>query len=295
MASSEFYKLVDFITKNPPPPGVDHATARAGMEAAAARNALPPSLRVETAKGAPVPAEWLIPEAAGENVVVYFHGGGFALGSIGSHRHVAAWLAESAGAKAIIFDYRLAPEYPFPAALDDCAALYRWLIENWTSPSRIAFAGDSAGANLAIVTALELVADARPAAIAALSPTVNLQSYFATDAAANTDPSIDSGMIADTFRAYLGDTPALSPRVSPIFGALEHLPPTLVQVAEREMFAPAARRFVELALEAGTRVELDEWPEMLHAWHWFAPRLPEAREALMRAGRFLSNSFQPAA
>ncbi|MFV0246015.1 MAG: alpha/beta hydrolase [Qingshengfaniella sp.] len=292
MPSPEFIKLYKAMAAQPRVPATDAErldglmAMRLGMEKGAARNALPEGLAVAPVDGAPLPAECLMPRGAREGrVILYLHGGAFALGSIASHRHVAAWLAEAAGCPVIIADYPLAPEHPFPAAVEGVADLYRWLVGQGAP---VALAGDSAGANLALVTAM--AAQTTPVAIATLSPTVDVGAFF-RDRGGNADPSLDEAMIAWAFGLYLGATDPADPRVSPMEGALGRLPPTFVQYAEAEVFAPAARRFVDRMQAAGVLVEQDIWPDMVHAWHWFAPRLPEARDALARAGAFLSAAF----
>jgi acetyl esterase/lipase len=186
----------------------------------------------------------------------------------------------------LIFDYRLAPEHPCPAALEDFQAIYEWTMTQSYPPHRIVLAGDSAGANLSLsVVVNQLIPP--PAAIVALSPSIDLAGYLTLDPDSITDKSVDAGMIAEGFRAYLGEVSATDPRVSPNYGNLAGLPPTFIQLAEGEVFAPGALGFAERARKAGATVEIDIWPEMLHDWHWFVPRLPEAREALQRSGEFI--------
>jgi monoterpene epsilon-lactone hydrolase len=286
MASPEFHKLTAYMAANPMPK-VGRDEMRRNMAAYGANAKLPEDVTVETPAGAPVRSRLLRPADARPGLVLFAHGGGFTLGSVDSHGHVAAWLARAVKRPVVIFDYRLAPEHPFPAALDDYRAMFNWAMDQSGTPARIGLAGDSAGANLS----LSLVANGdvpRPAAIAALSPSTDLAGYLALDPDAIADKSVDAGSIAEGFRLYLGTAPADHPRASPNFADLSGLPPTLMQLAEGEVFAPGALDFAARAKATGAQVEVDIWPEMMHDWHWFAPRLPEARAALDQAGAFLA-------
>jgi acetyl esterase/lipase len=223
-------------------------------------------------------------------MILFAHGGGFTLGSIESHAHVAAWLAQASQRAALIFDYRLAPEHPCPAALEDFRAIHEWTIAQGHRAQQIVLAGDSAGANLSLSVVVNGDVP-RPAAIVALSPSIDLASYLALDPASIADRSVDAAAIGEGFRAYLGNISARDMRVSPNYGNLAGLPPTFIQLAEGEVFAAGALDFARRARAAGANVEVDIWPEMIHDWHWYAPRLPEAREALQRAGEFIKRQM----
>lgn len=285
MASPEFEKLKTFMAENPMPKlGLDEM--RAQMDAFGARAKLPEGVTVEVPGDTPVSARLYRPEGAGEGLVLFAHGGGFTMGSAASHGHVAGWLAAAAGVPVLIFDYRLAPEHPFPAALDDFAAVLAWALALQPA-SRIALAGDSAGACLSLALAAT-PGTAQVAAIVGLSPSTDLRAYLQIDPTQNPDKTVDAGAIADGFRAYIGGADSANPRISPNYADLSRLPPTLIQTAEGEVFAPGALDLAARAQAAGAMVEVDIWPEMMHDWHWFAPRLPEAREALGRAGAFIA-------
>ncbi|WP_186441584.1 alpha/beta hydrolase [Aminobacter sp. J44] len=293
MPSPEFEKLYAAMSAQPRIIATEEehlsrlTAVRAGMERAASRNQLPGGMVVSTVEGAPLAAELLTPQKSNDRrIILYLHGGAFTFGSIASHRHVAAWLAETAGCPAIIVDYPLAPEHPFPAAPNAILSFYNWVAG---LPAAVALAGDSAGATLALVTAM--AAERAPLALCALSPTVDLAAFF-VDSGSNTDPSLDEGTINWAFRSYLGPNDPSHPRISPINGDLDRLPKTFVQYAKAEVFAPAAERFVGKLQASGCKVTTDAWPDMFHAWQWFAPRLPEAREALVRAGMFLLDAFE---
>ena len=285
MASEEFQKLAAYMAANPMPK-LGNAEMREQMDAFGRRAKLPGGMVAETRIDTPVPARLLTPASAEEGLILYAHGGGFTLGSIESHAHVAAWLGEAARRAVLIFDYRLTPEHPFPAALHDYRAVYRWALDRGAAPSSIAFAGDSAGANLSLSV---VVNDdlPRPGAVALLSPSLDLAAYLALDPAQISDKSVDAAGIADGFRDYIGSAKAADPRVSPNRGDVSGLPPLFIQLAKAEVFAPEALAFAERVKAEGGVAEIDVWEEMVHDWHWYAPRLPEASEALERAGAFI--------
>jgi acetyl esterase/lipase len=285
MASEEFSKLMAYMAANPMPK-LGYAEMREQMNAFGRRARFPETIAVETPGDVPVPARIFRPAEAEAGIILFAHGGGFTLGSIESHGHVAAWLAEAARRPVLIFDYRLAPEHPFPAALEDYRAIHGWVRAQGHASQQIALAGDSAGANLSLSLAVNREVPP-PAAVVALSPSIDLHAYLALDPAAIADTSVDPEAIAEGFRAYVGDVRADDPRTSPNRGNLAGLPPTFIQLAEQEIFAPGALDFAQRATAAGVTVEVDVWREMVHDWHWYAPRLPEAREALDRAGAFI--------
>lgn len=285
MASEEFQKLVDHMAANPMP-RLGYAEMREQMSAFGRRAKLPEGMVSQSLTDTPIPALLLTPADAEQGLVLFAHGGGFTLGSIESHAHVAAWLGKAARRPVLIFDYRLAPEDPYPAALDDYRAIYRWALGRGYAPGSIALAGDSAGANLS----LSIVANddlPRPGAVAMLSPSLDLAAYLTLDPAEIADTSVDAASIADGFRDYIGSASADDPRVSPNRASLAGLPPLFIQCAEDEVFAPDALAFADRAKAAGVVVDVDVWPEMIHDWHWYAPRMPESKQALERAGAFI--------
>jgi acetyl esterase/lipase len=230
-----------------------------------------------------VPADRIETASATSRVVLYFHGGGYSLGSARSHRSLGKRIAYEARAHVVLPDYRLAPEHPFPAALDDAVAAHRGLVASGVEPGRIAFAGDSAGAGLALASlvALRDAGAPLPACAALLSPFADLacrgESYAAL---AELDPIVSRELGLAMGRAYLGDGDASHPLASPVHAALEGLPPLLIQVGSREVVLDDARSIERRAREAGVPVRLDLWPGMVHAWPLFASVLEEGRRAI---------------
>jgi epsilon-lactone hydrolase len=238
-----------------------------------------------------VAAERIIPQAAPyDRYLVYLHGGGFIAGSPNVYRHLAWRIALAAGAQVLAPDYRLAPEYPFPAALDDAVAAYRWLLGEGVAPRQVALVGDSAGGGLAFSLLLRLRDEGRPlpAAVAALSPWTDLALTGASlRRNARADPMLDVAELAPVARSYLAGADPRHPWASPIYGELSGMPPALIQVGSDEILHDDAARLAERLAAAGSTARLEIWPRMPHVWHLFAPMLPEARRAIGRIGSFL--------
>jgi acetyl esterase/lipase len=249
-------------------------------------------LRTETAAG--VEVLWVIPpESVPGRVLLYFHGGGYKVGSVTSHRDLMARIGAAAGCCVLGVNYRLAPEARFPAPVDDALAAHEWLIAAGAQPSQIAVGGDSAGGGLAAALLLSLRdrGCALPAAAVLLSAWTDLTAggeSYATRAQA--DPIHQRAMILAMARQYLGrDGDAANPLASPLFGSLAGLPPLLLQVGDRETVLDDSTRFAAKARAAGTRADLEVYPDMIHVFQQFADEIPQARQAIAAIGRFLRN------
>jgi epsilon-lactone hydrolase len=238
-----------------------------------------------------VRSEWIVPPGATEGrVLLYLHGGGYVVGSVDMYRDLISRLARAAGARALGIDYRLAPEHPFPAAVEDATAAYRWLVSHGTAPARIAIAGDSAGGGLtlATLTALRDAGEPLPAAAACLSPWVDLQGIGASmTSKAAVDPFVQKEMIQFMAQQYLGDRDPRTPLAAPLYADLQGLPPLLIQVGTAEVLLDDATRIAERARAAGVEVSLEVWDDMIHVWQLFAPILPEGQQAIERIGAFI--------
>lgn len=253
------------------------------------------TLRMEQVNG--VPAEWTsTPAAEQARVVLYLHGGGFAMGSNLSHRHAVAQLGRSAGTATLAPNYRLMPEHRFPAALDDCLAAYRFLLESGMSPSRIAIAGDSCGGNLTVATLLA----ARDAGLPQPSCGVCMSAWFDMEVTgasmaskATEDFVVQKEPLLKNARAYLrgvngrSHTDPRHPRVSPIHADLRGLAPLLIQVGSGETLLDDSVRLAATAGAQGVEVRLEVWPEMFHTWHLYFPVLDAGRRALDIAGTYI--------
>ena len=237
------------------------------------------------------PAERLRPPGVRTDAaVLYLHGGGYVIGSPRSHRHLAAAIARAAGVQALLLDYRLAPEHPFPAALDDALAAYEWLQTQGVPPNRIVVAGDSAGGGLTMATLLAL-RDRKlpqPAGGVCISPWVDLTCSGASYATrASADPIVTRDGVEKMAQAYVPGGDLKAPLVSPLFADLHDLPPLLIQVGSDEVLLDDSLVLGRRALAAGVSVTVEEWPAMVHVWHWFLSMLDEAERAVTGIGDFV--------
>jgi monoterpene epsilon-lactone hydrolase len=250
---------------------------------------------IERLEAGGVPAEWIVAAGAHPNrIILYLHGGGFRVGSVDSHRELMQRLSAAAGARVLGIDYRLGPEHPFPAPVEDALAAYRWLLDTGVPSGCIALAGDSAGGGLALscmfatrAANLEL-----PCAAYLMSPWTDLAATGATFVSrADVDPLHQRPMIVNMAKAYLG--PAGDPRdplASPLYGDPKGLPPLLIQCGDRETILDDSVRFAERARNADVAVEFEVYPSMIHVFQAFG-ELSAARQALARAGPFLGRYF----
>jgi len=238
-----------------------------------------------------VAAEWIAAPNAVENcVILYLHGGGYVFGSIDTHRELAFRIAKSAGMRALCIDYRLAPESPFPAALEDAVATYRWLLSTGIKPEHIVIAGDSAGGGLAITTLLALrdAGELLPAAAVCLSPWIDLEAQGESMMTnAETDPIITMEFIQFLTQHYLRTRDLRNPLAAPLYADLTGLPPLLIQTGGAETLLDDAIRIAKRCQIAGVHTELEIWNDMIHVWQLFATVLPEGQKAIDRIGKFI--------
>jgi acetyl esterase/lipase len=264
---------------------------RAGMDAFGAMAILPDGLGVETLDIDGLPAERLTPAGDHANHLLYLHGGGYCVGSPTSHRGLIARLAGASGAVALSPDYRLAPEHPFPAAVDDALKAYRHLLASGADPARIAVAGDSAGGGLTLALAVAL-RDAglpHPACLFVISPWTNLAQVGAAYATVGADDPMLTREGLDGFaEAYLGGGAADRPLASPVLADLAGLPPLLIHVGAAEILLSDSVALAERAGLAGVQTQLEVWPEMIHVWHAFSDHLDAGRRAIDAAGAWMA-------
>jgi len=238
-----------------------------------------------------VPAEWVIPKhTEPSRAILFIHGGSFVAGSTYSHRTLAANMAIASKARALSIDYRLAPEHPFPAAVEDTAAAYEWLLAQDLAPSQIMVAGDSAGGNLSLALLLYLRDRQRPlpAGAVCLCPAPDL-SFSGESMATNLKKDIMLNLSEERtyIEAYLKGADPRAPLASPVYADLRGLPPLFLQVGAHELLLSDVERFAEKATAAGVEVTLEVWPEMQHDWQMAAAILPEGRQAIAHAGEFV--------
>jgi monoterpene epsilon-lactone hydrolase len=250
---------------------------------------VPAGLEVTTATMPGLSAEWIRPSAfPNDRAMLYFHGGGYVMGSSRSHRGFVAKFVAGSGIAALVFDYRLAPEHPFPAALDDSLTAYRWLLAQGFSPARIVFVGDSAGGGLCLATLLA-IRDAElpmPAAAAVLSPWTDLKNTG--NSYTRRDPLAPDGSWHVYSTYYVGDNDPTLPLISPLYGDLAGLPRLLIYVGEDESMLDDSVRFAEKARTAGVDVTLYVGQGMVHCYPALSPLFPEAKAAMEDICAFLS-------
>ncbi len=246
-----------------------------------------------------VPAEWSsTPSAAKDRVILYLHGGGYVIGSVASHRHLVTELGRAAGTRTLALDYRLAPEHPFPAAVDDAMAGYKFLLAQGFEPGNIAIAGDSAGGGLTVATLLA-IKDAgldQPACGFCISPWVDLEALgnsMITQAAI--DPMVQKDGLLGMAAAYLNGSNARAPLAAPLYGDFRGIAPLLIQVGAAETLLDDSTRLASVAGAADVEVNLQVWPEMIHVWHFFHPILGAARHAIKGAGDIISKAMDRSA
>ncbi|KAB0266126.1 alpha/beta hydrolase [Microvirga brassicacearum] len=249
-------------------------------------------IRLEQVDVDGVPGEWSIaPESDAARVLLFFHGGGYCSGSILSHRRLVTEAGRAAGIRTLAIAYRLAPENPFPAAVDDALAAWRFLRRQGVEARHIALGGDSAGGGLtlALIGRLQKDREELPACAWLLSPWTDLTMSGSTLATKDSvDPIIHGGYLHELADAYLpGGIDRRDPRVSPLYADLAGLPPTLIQVGSDETLLEDATRFVTAAGAADVAVTLEVWPYMIHAWPLWNAHLEPGRRALAKAGAFM--------
>ncbi|MBI3798401.1 MAG: alpha/beta hydrolase [Deltaproteobacteria bacterium] len=272
MAGPEIVKLKRILREKALPPGanVTLAQRRGGMEKIAFKAA--DHIGVENVTVAGRAAEWVkAPGSQTGRAILYLHGGGYVMGSPNTHRSLAGEISRAAQAAVLLVDYRLAPEHPFPAAVEDGVASYRWLLGQGFAPRSLAVAGDSAGGGLVVATLVSARDQGlpMPAAAVPISPwsdmTCSNDSY---QTRAEADPLVGSGGIGDMARLYLHGTDPKDPLASPNFASLRSLPPLLIHVGRDEV--------------------------LLDVWHAFHPMLPEGKQAITRVGEFLQEKWAAA-
>lgn len=291
MAHPELQKVIEMLRAGAGAGSATIAEMRAGLEALT--GALPPprDITLQPVDAGGVAAEWVsAKEARPDCTVLYLHGGGYALGSVRTHRMLVSGISRAARARVLSVNYRLAPEHPFPAAVEDGVAAYRFLLQAGTPPERVALAGDSAGGGLtvAVLLALRDAGQPLPAAAVCISPWFDLAlTGESMRTRAELDPMVRPEQLQLMADIYLAGADPRTPLASPLHGELSGLPPMLIQVGTAEVLLDDSTRFSAAAREAGVDVTLETWDEMIHVWHAFAVILPEGRQAIDRIGEYL--------
>jgi acetyl esterase/lipase len=293
-AAKQFHAILEALPVSESPLPIEEA--RAASEGWAIATAEPEGVTYEPVDAGGVAAEWTIPSGADpDRVLLYLHGGGYSVGSIASHRKLVGHLATAAGVKGLSVDYRLAPENPFPAGLDDAVTAFAWLLHEGYSAGHIGVGGDSAGGGLALATALALRERGlpAPAGLVLLSPWTDL---------ASTGDSLTSNIGKDLLLrqiaadspgvgAYAGDNDVKNPLISPLYADFTGFAPFIVHVGGDELLLDDSTRLAERAAAAGCDATIEVWPEMQHVFQIAAGNVPESDSAVSKLGAWLSNQL----
>jgi acetyl esterase/lipase len=291
MTATQLNNLVTLMRERPAPPEKNVAESRTRFEKTATFLGGAPDAKCEPVIADGVRAEWVMaPGCDTRRAVLYLHGGGYVIGSINTHRRLAYDISAASGARVLLLDYRLAPEHPYPAAIDDAAAVWRWLLKQGFAANRLAIAGDSAGGGLAIATLANLrdLHLGLPACAVAISPWVDLEALGSSiTARASQDPMVQKDGLLWMAGLYLHGTSPRTPLAAPLHADLQGLPPVLVQVGTAETLLDDSLRIAEKMHAAGVDVRLSIWPNMLHVFPLFAPVLSEGRDGCNEIGNFI--------
>ena len=294
MADPEIIRLREIIAARPR--AWEIAQMRIDADERSKAFVLPADVTVQPVIANGVKAEWTsTPDADPSSVILYLHGGGYVICSLDSHRHLVAEAGRAARTRTLAIDYRLAPEHPFPAPVQDTVAAYRYLLDSGIKPHRIALAGDSAGGGL-VVAALLAIRQAGlplPACGWCISPWVDMEALGASFVdRAETDPTVQKATILMMAQWYLGGADPRHPHAAPIYGDLRGLPPLLIQVGAAETLLDDSIALARKAGMADVPVDLQIWPEMIHIWHIFFPMLSAGRRAIAEGGSFVRNAVR---
>ncbi|MGO9703242.1 MAG: alpha/beta hydrolase [Xanthobacteraceae bacterium] len=300
MSAEELKALIGIMGEGGPDLAAPPAQVRSDFEGLLSTVPVAPDLKIETANAGGVAGLSIdAPGVRQDRVLLYLHGGGYVAGSANGYRSLVGELGRAAKARAVAIDYRLAPEHPFPAAVDDAVTAYRWLLDGGAPAKSIVLAGDSAGGGL-IVATMMAVRDGGlplPAAGLSISPWIDLdctggsmKSKAASDLALTQDGLLHVG------RLYRGATKGdgRGGQLAPLTGNLSGLPPLLIQVGSAEILFDDATRLAERAGAADVSTRLEIWPNMPHVWHLFGFMLSEGRDAIRSAGTFLEKHLDGA-
>lgn len=270
--------------------------SRKGLERLASLVKLPKDVKLEHVDVDGMKGVWIsTPESELGKVILYLHGGGYMEGSLISHQDLAMRIGRASKARVLLTDYRLAPENPYPAAVDDAVKSYRWLIENQKiDPSKIVIAGDSAGGGLTLVTLIKLRDEQMklPVAGVCLSPWTDLAlTGDSLTRNAKVDPFLKFYDIVFMANIYVGDNDPKNPYISPLYAELEGLPPILIHVGTAEIIQDDSVRFAQKAKKAGIDITLEVFDEMVHVFQAFADWAPEGQEAIQKIGKFIQEKL----
>jgi len=296
MASKEYELLLEKLKKRPASAHLSLEEMRANFETVLTAFPPDPDILLDSVSIGSISACWtLAPRATKKKVILFLHGGGFNAGSIKSHYALMGHLSRATGCAVLAIEYRLAPEFPFPAALEDAVQSYQWLLNHSYPSSHIFVAGSSAGGGLALSLCLKLKEEnlPQPAAVICICPMVDL-TLSSESLQSNKDTDwIKLERLSSAVKDYCQHTELSNPLISPLFGSLQGLPPLLIHTGASELLRDEAVALAKKAEQSGVPVTLEVWPEMVHCWHLFASKIPEGKKAIDHIGAFISSIKNP--
>ena len=295
MSIDQLESVIELLTSRERPENPTVEESREGFERLAAHVGGATEASVTEVDASGVAGEMVRAQGAnGQAVTLYLHGGGYVIGSPATHREMARRLSKASGGSVLTIDYRLAPEDPFPAPVEDAVAAYRWLLDQGHEPGALSIAGDSAGGGLTAATLVSLRDQGipLPSCGVCLSPWVDMEGIGESmNSRAGVDPMVQKEGLVAMAGVYLGGADSRSPLAAPLYADLTGLPPLLIQVGTRETLYDDATRLAYLAAQAEVTVTFEPWEEMIHVWHLFAPVLDEGQQAIERIGEFIRASM----
>ena len=291
MSLSQLEGVIEILTGRERPENPTVEEWREGFEGMARLVGSPTSASVVDVDAGGVPSEMAIADGAtSATATLYLHGGGYVIGSPRTHRELAKRLSAATGGAVLTPDYRLAPENPFPAAVEDAVSAYEWLLDQGRAPETLAIAGDSAGGGLTIAALISLRDRwlPMPSCAVCLSPWADMEGVGESmSGKAAVDPISQRDGLLALAAAYLAGANPRDPLAAPIYGDLSGLPPLLIQVGTRETLYDDAVRLANRANQAEVPTRFEPWREMIHVWHMFAPMLDEGQQAIEGVGAFI--------
>ncbi|NHI94224.1 MAG: alpha/beta hydrolase [Candidatus Lokiarchaeota archaeon] len=297
MVSKELEMIIKFLRKNQIL-GVDIPVEQARQFLNKLTSMTKPhkDINIEAFNIKSISAEWIsAPDAQSDKIILYLHGGGYVTGSIDTHRAFISSLSQKIKCHCLSIDYRLAPENPFPAALDDAITAYRWLIEEkMIHPSNLIIAGESAGGGLTLSTIMKIkkIGLALPSACMVFSPWADLLNTGATlKTKKEEDPFLSPEVLFKFSKMYYANDDPKNPLISPLYGDFKDFPPLLIQVGTSEILLSDSTRVAERAKEAGVDVTIEQYNQMIHAFQLFESFVPEGKEAMNKINNFVQKIF----
>ena len=294
MSIVQLESVIELLTSRERPENPTVEDSRDGFERLAAHVGGDTKATISQVESNSVSGEVVRADGASQDTVtLYLHGGGYVIGSPKTHRELARRLSAATGGGVLVIDYRLAPEDPFPAPVEDAVSAYRWLLDQGNDPSALSIAGDSAGGGLTVATLVSLRDQGLPlpSCGVCLSPWVDMEGIGESmTSRAHADPMVQREGLVGMAGVYLGGANPRSPLAAPMYADLSGLPPLLVQVGTRETLYDDATRLVYEAARAEVKTTFEPWNEMIHVWHLFAPMLDEGQQAIERIGEFIRDN-----